>query len=232
MTFARLPSAKRSSTVYHPPNKVYYTYIYGMKKVTIDIVSDIICPWCYIGKARLERAIASVADSVEVTVKMRPFLLYPQIPKGGIPKDHFKSVKKPGLGSALRAEAKKENIVIDYSKIDRIPNTLEAHRLMYLCPADKKNELGKILFRKYFEEGQDVEDESVLTAAAKEAGLSAATITQFLETTDGATEIEAEIAELKEEGIRVVPSFILNGEHVVPGAQPMENFQRYFARLK
>ena len=137
-----------------------------MKKVTIDIVSDIICPWCYIGKARLERAIASVADQVEVTVNMRPFLLYPQIPKGGVEKATFKSVSKPGLGAALREEAAKENIVIDYRKIDRVPNTLEAHRLMHLCPAEKRNELGKILFRKYFEEGLDMEEEQVLEAVS------------------------------------------------------------------
>lgn len=203
-----------------------------MKKVTIDIVSDIICPWCYIGKARLERAIASVADTVEVTVKMRPFFLHPHIPKGGLPKDHFKNTRKPGMGKALRDEAAMENIVIDYSKINRIPNTLEAHRLMHLCSSDKRNELGKVLFRKYFEEGQDMEDESVLSSAAKEVGVSEDIINQFLETTDGATEIESEIAALKEDGIRVVPSFILNGEHVVVGAQPMENFQRYFSRLK
>jgi len=203
-----------------------------MKKVTIDIVSDIICPWCYIGKARLERAIASVSDTVEVTVKMRPFLLHPSIPKGGIPKDSFKSVKKPGLGNALREEAAKENITIDYRKIQRIPNTLEAHRLMYLCPPEKRNELGKILFQQYFEQGKDVEDNQVLEEAAKQVNLPENIISQFLNTTAGAAEVQAEITALKEEGIQVVPSFILNGEHVVVGAQPMENFQRYFSRLK
>ena len=64
---------------------------------------------------------------------MRPFLLYPHIPVGGVPKEHFRKVSKPGMGSALREEAAKENIIIDYRKIDRIPNTLEAHRLMFLC---------------------------------------------------------------------------------------------------
>lgn len=203
-----------------------------MKKVTIDIVSDIICPWCYIGKARLERAIASVSDRVEVTVKMRPFLLHPSIPKGGIPKENFKSVKKPGLGNTIREEAAKENITIDYRKVQRIPNTLEAHRLMHLCPPEKRNELGKILFQQYFEQGKDVEDNQVLTEAAQQAHLPEDIISQFLTTTNGATEVQAEIAALKADGIQVVPSFILNGKHVVVGAQPMENFQRYFSRLK
>jgi len=192
-----------------------------MKKVTIDIVSDIICPWCYIGKARLERAIASVSDRVEVTVKMRPFLLHPSIPKGGIPKENFKSVKKPGLGNTIREEAAKENITIDYRKVQRIPNTLEAHRLMHLCPPEKRNELGKILFQQYFEQGKDVEDNQVLTEAAQQAHLPEDIISQFLTTTNGATEVQAEIAALKADGIQVVPSFILNG-----------NFQRYFSRLK
>ena len=203
------------------------------KQITIDIISDIICPWCYIGKARLERAIEMVKDDIEVNIKMRPFLLYPHIPVGGVPKDHFRKVSKPGMGSTLREEAAKENIVIDYRKIDRIPNTLEAHRLMFLCKEETtKNELGKVLFQNYFEEGKDVEDQEVLVAAAKNCGVSEAIIQQFLETTDGAAEVQEEIRYLKEEGISAVPSFILNGEHLVVGAQRMEHFQRYFSRFK
>ena len=203
------------------------------KQITIDIISDIICPWCYIGKARLERAIAAFKDDLEVKITMRPFLLHPQIPVGGVEKEAFRKLKKPGLGTLLREEAANENIVIDYRKIERIPNTLEAHRLMYLCEDDAiKNKLGKILFRNYFEEGADVEDKTVLVAAAKEAGLSAELIQQFETTTAGAAEVQADIAYLKDEGISAVPSFIINKEHLIVGAQPMRNFERYFSKLK
>ena len=202
------------------------------KQITIDIISDIICPWCYIGKARLERAIASFKDDLEVIITMRPFLLYPHIPVGGVEKEQFSKLKKPGLGTLLREEAAKENIVIDYRKIDRVPNTLEAHRLMYLCKEDAvKNELGKILFRMYFEEGKDVEDKTVLLAVAKEAGVKEEVIQQFETSTAGTEEVQADIAYLKEEGISAVPSFIINKEHLIVGAQPMRNFERYFSKL-
>ena len=202
------------------------------KQITIDIISDIICPWCYIGKARLERAIEQFKDELEVTISMRPFFLYPNIPVGGVPKEQFSKAKKPGMGAFLREEAAKENIVIDYRKIERIPNTLEAHRLMYLCKSEVvKNKLGKLLFQKYFEEGADVEDKAVLSNAAKEAGVSAAVIQQFSTTTDGITEVQADMAYFKEEGISAVPSFILNKEHLIVGAQPMRNFERYFSKL-
>ena len=202
------------------------------KQITIDIISDIICPWCYIGKARLERAIATFKEDLEVKISMRPFLLYPQIPVGGVEKEQFSKLKKPGLGALLREEAAKENIVIDYRKIKRVPNTLEAHRLMYLCKEDAvKNELGKVLFRMYFEEGKDVEDKTVLTVAAKEAGLSDTIIQAFETTTVGAAEVQKDIAYLKEEGISAVPSFIMNKEHLIVGAQPMRNFERYFSKL-
>jgi len=202
------------------------------KQITIDIISDIICPWCYIGKARLERAIEAVKEDLEVSITMRPFLLYPHIPVGGVAKEQFSKLKKPGLGILLREEAAKENIVIDYHKIERVPNTLEAHRLMYLCKDDGvKNELGKVLFRMYFEEGADVEDKKVLVAAAKEVGLAEEVIQQFETTTVGAAEVQADIAYLKEEGISAVPSFIINKEHLIVGAQPVRNFERYFAKL-
>ena len=203
-----------------------------MKKITIEIVSDIICPWCYIGKARLERAIQLVEGELEVDVKMRPFFLYPNTPKGGRPKDDFKSVRKPGLGALLRDEAAKENLVIDYRKIERIPNTFEAHRLMHLCTDDaQRNELGKRLFQDFFERGKDVEDPITLAAAASACEMDKDLIKQFLETDIGADAVQAEMDALKADGISVVPTFILNGEHSVAGAQPMENFQRYFSRL-
>ncbi len=203
-----------------------------MKKITIEIVSDIICPWCYIGKARLERAIQLVEEEIEVEVKMRPFFLYPNTPKGGLPKDNFKSVKKPGLGALLRDEAAKENLVIDYRKIERIPNTFEAHRLMHLCVNDaQRNELGKRLFEDFFGAGKDVEDPITLAAAAAACGMDKDLIKQFLETDIATEAVQAEMDTLKADGISVVPTFILNGEHNVAGAQPMENFQRYFSKL-
>ena len=100
------------------------------KKVTIDIISDIICPWCYIGKSRLARAIEQVSDDFEVVTRLKPFQLYPKVPKGGLPKESFPATRKPGIGAALKEAAAEENITFNYKNIKVIPNTLEAHRLM------------------------------------------------------------------------------------------------------
>jgi len=118
------------------------------KKVTIDIISDIICPWCYIGKSRLARAIEQVSNDFEVETRLRPFQLYPKVPKGGLAKEEFPATKRKGLGQALKEAAAKENITFNYKEIKIIPNTLEAHRLMSLCRNnDLKNRMGMALFQ-------------------------------------------------------------------------------------
>ncbi|MEM6321233.1 MAG: DsbA family oxidoreductase [Bacteroidota bacterium] len=204
------------------------------QQVTIDIISDIICPWCYIGKSRLSRAIEEVQNEFNITTRLRPFQLYPKIPKGGLPKSSFPATKKPGLGSALKAAAAEENLVMDYKNIHVIPNTLEAHRLMYLCEPnnDLKNALGLALFESYFEKAEDVEDPLVLARIARDTGMSKDKIDQFLMSDHGQLEVEAEIQELKADGIAAVPSFIINEDILVMGVQPMEKWLRFFQRLR
>lgn len=202
------------------------------KQVSIDVISDIICPWCYIGKSRLTRAIEQVADKVEVTTRFRPFQLYPHVPKGGLPKSAFAATKKPGLGSALKEAAMEEGLTFNYKDIERIPNTLEAHRLMYFCEdAIQQNALGMALFESYFEKAEDVESPEILANLAKKIGLKHENINKFLHSDDGASIVTAEIQALKEEGISAVPSFLINGQHLVTGLQPLRNWVRFFGRL-
>ena len=203
------------------------------RKVTIDIVSDVICPWCYIGKSRLMRAIEQVSDDFEVTTRLRPFQLYPKIPVGGRPKSEFAATKRPGLGQALKEAAAEENIIFNYKDIKVIPNTLEAHRLMSLCTDNSlKNNLGMDLFVSYFEKAEDMEDHLVLARVARDAGVPKSIIDQFLTTQDGKEAVQAEIQELKDDGISAVPSFILDGGILVMGVQPMNKWLRYFERMK
>lgn len=203
------------------------------KKVTIDIISDIICPWCYIGKSRLARAIEQVGDDFEVVTRLRPFQLYPNVPKGGLPKEDFPATKRPGIGAALKEAAQAENITMNYKKIKVVPNTLEAHRLMSLCADnDLKNRLGMALFESYFVNAEDVEDPLILARIARDAGLKKEKIDQFLHSDIGGQAVMDEILDLKEEGVRAVPSFILNGDLLVVGVQPMEKWLRFFSRLK
>ncbi|MFK7981897.1 MAG: DsbA family oxidoreductase [Saprospiraceae bacterium] len=203
------------------------------KKVTIDIISDIICPWCYIGKSRLARAIEQVSEDFEVVTRLRPFQLYPKMPKGGLPKASFPATRKPGIGAALKAAAAEENITFNYKNIKVIPNTLEAHRLMSLATDnDLKNRLGMALFESYFEKTEDVEDPLVLARIARDAGLAKDKIDQFLHTNIGEKEVTAEIKALKADGVTAVPSFILDGDLLVMGVQPVSKWLRYFQRIK
>ncbi len=203
------------------------------KKVTIDIISDIICPWCYIGKSRLARAIEQVSDDFEVITRLKPFQLYPKVPKGGLPKSSFPATRKPGVGAALKEAAAEENIIFNYKNIKVIPNTLEAHRLMNFCADNNlKNRLGMALFESYFEKTEDVEDPLVLARIARDAGLAKDKIEQFLHTNIGEEEVTAEIKALKADGVTAVPSFILDGDLLVMGVQPVSKWLRYFQRIK
>ena len=100
--------------------------------VDVEFISDYICPWCYVGKVRLERVKAQLAGKIALKIHLRPYVLYPHIPKGGLPKSDFAKKTKPGMGRALRREAKAEGIEINYRNIERIPCSLEAHRLTCL----------------------------------------------------------------------------------------------------
>ncbi len=203
------------------------------KKVTIDIISDIICPWCYIGKSRLARAIEQVSDDFEVETRLRPFQLYPKVPKGGLAKEAFPATKRKGLGQALKEAAAEENIIFNYKKIKVIPNTLEAHRLMSLCEDnDLKNSMGMALFESYFEKAEDVEDPLVLARIARDAELEKTKIDQFLNSDIGEQEVSEEINALKADGVTAVPSFILNGDLLVMGVQPVSKWLRFFQRIK
>lgn len=203
------------------------------KIITIDIISDIICPWCYVGKSRLFRAIEMTNGAYDIRTKMRPFQLYPQVPKGGWPKEKFASKKKSGMGSALKEAAAEENLSFNYKDIEMIPNTLEAHRLMHFSATnEQKTNLGMALFVSYFENAEDVENPDVLARLAKECGFTDEMIGRFLNTEEGKEAIEKEVAILKEEGVTAVPSFLLNGQHVIMGVQSVKNWLRYFERVK
>lgn len=203
-----------------------------MKKVTIELVSDIICPWCYIAKARIERVIQMLeAEDISVEIRVTPFQLYPQIPVGGAPKSDFAKVRKPGMGRSLRQEATEEDIKIDYSKIERIPNSLEAHRLLWLVEdSDQQFRLAKRLFKLYFEQGADLEEHELLIDEASKLGVAASTLQEFSETQKGQQEVNDYINGLRERFIRAVPTFILNDLIEVQGIQPVEVLFKYLKR--
>lgn len=191
----------------------------------IDIYSDIVCPWCYVGKRRLERALTSVGGAVHVT--WRPFQLNPTMPLEGMDrttylKSKFGSLEVFGrMKEQLLAAGAEEGIPFAFEKIQRTPNTFSAHRLVwYAAEHGQQDEVVEALFRSYFVEGKNIGDVKTLAHAAAEAGLDRTEIEHFLASEKGVVEVKAEEAMGRRLGIRGVPYFVFNGRISLSGAQP------------
>ena len=195
----------------------------------IDIYSDIVCPWCYVGKRRLERALSSVGNDVHVM--WRPFQLNPMMPSDGMDrttylKAKFGSLEVFGLmEEQLFAAGVDERIPFAFEKIQRTPNTFSAHRLIwYAAQQGKQDEVVENLFRAYFLEGKNIGDLKTLAHVAVEAGLDRTETDTFLASEKGVVEVRAEEAVGRRLGISGVPYFVLNGSISISGAQPADIF--------
>jgi predicted DsbA family dithiol-disulfide isomerase len=195
--------------------------------VEIDIVSDTICPWCFIGKRRLEKALAQL-PSVRATVRWRPFQLDATIPEGGIDRQTYLERKFGAQGARhiydkLRAAGAEEGIDFAFEKIKRTPNTIDSHRLLHWAEQEgRQDAMAERLFRLYFLEGEDVGDRAVLARAAAESGMDEAAVLERLDTTESRSQVLQQIEEANRAGIDGVPCFILDGGTFLPGAQSPE----------
>lgn len=198
--------------------------------VHIEFISDYICPWCYLGKSRLEKVKEDLAKEIKVTIEVTPYLLYPTLPKGGVDKTIFSKKTKPGMGRSIKFEAEMEGVLINYKKINRIPNSLEAHRLTWLVAPNHKYDLAKKIFKAYFEEGQNIENRDLLINIAQQIGVDLDLIEQFSKTDKGLKEVRSSIEKTKKSFISVVPSLRLNGQFLIPGLQSKEIWEKYIRR--
>ena len=196
--------------------------------ISIDVVSDVICPWCFLGKRRLGKAIASL-DNVPIHVRWRPFLLDASIPKEGIPRKaylegKFGSVERIAeLHKPLKSAGLAEGIDYAFDKITVTPNTLDAHRLIRWAEAqDLQHAMAERLFALYWLEGADVGSNEVLVRAAGDVGLDAKLVAQLLQSQADLDPVIAEINQAHEFGITGVPTFIIAGRYVIVGAQSSE----------
>jgi predicted DsbA family dithiol-disulfide isomerase len=194
----------------------------------IDVVSDVVCPWCFIGKRRLEKAIALRPD-VPVSVHYRPYFLNPWVPREGISRVEYLTTK---FGSVDRykanaqrivAAAREEGLTYNLDAIARQPNTIDCHRLILWSgatgdPARMKQRLMAL----YFTEGADLSDSEVLVGAARDCGMDADEVRSWLATDKDVAVVEAEAQTAKEAGIGGVPCFIFGGVLAVSGAQAPE----------
>ena len=196
--------------------------------IKLDILSDPICPWCYIGKAHLDRALEKAGDH-PFLIEWHPFQLNPEMPAGGMDRRAYLEAKFGGKEGAVRAyapvveHAEKAGLRINFEGIARTPNTLDAHRLIHWAGIEQRQTpVVSALFKAYFVEGRDIGDKAVLAEIAGEAGLDAAMVATLLAGEADADDIRARDAHARERGVTGVPTFILANQHVLTGAQPPE----------
>ena len=199
--------------------------------LTIDVVSDVVCPWCYLGEKRLEAALAE--EPRPVVVRWRPYQLDPTIPEGGLDRAEYMERK---FGRDGRLKSVHDHLVrlgaevgvsFAFDKIERAPNTLDAHRLIrWAGSAGSQREVVDRLFRAYFVEGRDVGARAVLRDVAAASGLDADIVDGLLAEGADADAVRREIAEAQAIGVTGVPFFIFAGRVGVPGAQDVSLLRR------
>jgi len=194
----------------------------------IDVVSDTVCPWCFIGKRRLDRALAMRRD-VRAEVFWRPYRLDPTIPKEGVDRKAYLKAKfgdgprNTAMGDALRSEGASEGITFAFDKIARTPNTLDSHRLIRWAGGQGvQNDVVERLFSAYFLEGRDIGDAGVLTDIAKDAGMDVALVGELLARDADLAAVEREAGMANQMGISGVPTFIFDSRFMISGAREPE----------
>ncbi|MEO8794791.1 MAG: DsbA family oxidoreductase [Daejeonella sp.] len=206
-----------------------------MKKIKIDIVSDLVCPWCYIGQKRLNDALSE--GKYEAEISWKPFQLHPELEKEGMEKEAFLMQKFGAKGSSIfdqmKAVAVSEGLEMNPDEIKNIPNTINVHRLMWFARKSEKDQaLAKALFKAYFSEGKDFSNDETLLEIGERVGLDKIAIAEFLDSQEAFAEVDLEERSYREAGINAVPTFILNDKYMIQGAQNAETFIKAFEQLE
>ncbi|MEM7752343.1 MAG: DsbA family oxidoreductase [Pseudomonadota bacterium] len=196
--------------------------------VKLDILSDPICPWCYIGKTHLDRALEQHPDH-PFSIEWHPFQLNPDMPPEGMDRRAYLEAKFGGPDGAkqvygrIEDTAKAAGLSVDFSKIERTPNTLDAHRLIHWSGLEGRQTATVTgLFKAYFENGQDIGDPGVLLDIAEGVGMDRAMTERLLAGDGDCDDIRARDAHARKRGVTGVPTFVIANTHVVAGAQPPE----------
>ena len=204
----------------------------SLKPLTIDIVSDVVCPWCYIGKRRIENALALVPD-VPVEVRWRPFFLNPWVPRQGISREEYLTTKfgsvdaYNGIAGRVVAAANEEGLIYRPNLVKRQPNTIDCHRLIHWADArGLAADMKQRLMELYFRDGGDLTDTEVLVEAAADVGLDADDVRKRLATDEDVALVSAQAQEASDKGISGVPTFVFAGKYAVSGAQPADQIAR------
>lgn len=205
--------------------------------IKLDIMSDPICPWCYIGKAHLDRALADTPDH-PFTIEWHPFQLNPDMPAGGMGRRAYLEGKFGGKDGAVKAyapvveHAKAAGLTINFEAMQRTPNTLDAHRLIHWAGIEGcQTAAVAALFRAYFVDARDIGSAEVLADIADGIEMDAAVVTRLLKTNEDRQTIADRDAHSRKMGISSVPTFIVANQHAIPGAQPPSLWTKVIAEL-
>jgi len=205
--------------------------------VKLDIMSDPICPWCFIGKAHLDRALAAHPDHPFV-IEWHPFQLNPDMPAEGMDRRAYLEGKFGGKEAAVKAyapvveHAEKAGLNINFEGMKRTPNTINAHRLIHWAGIEGRQTAAvSALFKAYFVDTRDIGDTEVLSDIADSIEMDASVVKRLLESDADLEDIRARDAHSRQMGISSVPTFIIAGKHAVPGAQPPELWAKVIAEV-
>jgi len=222
-----LETAKATATEYGHPAAT----------LQVDIIADLICPWCYLGKKRLDNALTAVRGPSLVT--WYPFQINPTMPVEGMPFADYLAIKfgdperlEPGLAALTEAGAA-EGVNFRFDKMSRIPNTLNAHRLMKLAE-DKgadTSAMAENILRGFFENGLNIADRDVLVEIGAASGLTAAAVNKTMEDETSSRIVASQEAQVRQSGVTGVPDFLVNKRLFVVGAQSTENLVSVFDRV-
>lgn len=191
----------------------------------IDVISDIVCPWCFIGKRKLERALAE-RKKVAYKIEWRPFQLNPDMPRDGMPRDAYFNLKFGGRNltaqtyNTIKKAARQEGLYLNLESIQRQPNTFNTHRLIKSAAVEElQSEIVESLFQRYFFKGDDISRKNILLEVATDAGMNAAMVENIFSSNSDINLIIEEEKIARHIGITGVPCFIINGKYAISGAQ-------------
>lgn len=198
-----------------------------MKAISVDVVSDVICPWCFLGKRRLDKAIGML-EGIKVEVSWRPFFLDPSIPAEGMSRktyleNKFGAERLKTIHDPILAAGKEDGVPYAFDRITRKPNTMDAHRLIrWSHVGGKQHDVSERLFMAYFNLGLDIGDLAVLARIAGEAGMDFSEVSAKLDSDADVHAVTAEVERAYRMGVTGVPCFIFAQKQGLMGAQPAE----------
>jgi predicted DsbA family dithiol-disulfide isomerase len=205
--------------------------------IRLDIFSDPICPWCYIGKAYLDRALEAHAEH-PFEIEWHPFQLNPEMPAEGADRRSYLEAKFGGKQNAVSiyarvAEAAEAaGLTINFEAMNRVPNTLDAHRMIHWAGLEgRQTAMVSALFRAYFRDGKDIGDKATLATLAGDAGMDAALASRLLATDEDRADLAARDHHARQRGINAVPTYLIANQYVLSGAQPVDLWGRVIEEL-